>query len=141
MRFFIFISVLIAVMASANEQVVKLSFIEDFDEWIAVSDGTHYGDPSAGCQDDEQAFAINGVPGKICAPKCTSFQPCPTDVPDGVTAAPTCALKSPTGETYCALVCSPSGVGVGDGQCGDATCQPISNVGICTYGGDDSSEE
>lgn len=134
MRCAVLISALLALVASAEEEV-KLSLISEKFPVIAMTDGTHYGDPESGCQDDEQAFAINGVPGKICAPKCTDFQPCPTDVPSGVTAAPTCALKSPTGETYCALVCSPGGLG--DGQCGDATCQPISNVGICTYGGDE----
>jgi len=130
MRSIVLVSALLAFVASEE---VKLSLIPEFDV-VALTDGTHYGDPSTGCQDDETAFAINGVPGKICAPKCTDFQPCPTDVPKGVTAAPTCALKSPTGETYCALVCAP---GLGDAQCGDATCQPISNVGICTYGGDE----
>ena len=121
------------VASAAAEEKVKLSLIPDF-EVIATTDGSHYGDPTkSGCQDDESAFAINGVPGEVCAPKCTDFLPCPTDVPDGVTAQPTCALKSPAGDTYCALVCAPDS---GDGQCGEAKCQPISNVGICTYGGD-----
>jgi hypothetical protein len=135
MRSLVLIAALVAFVAYASaEEEVKLSLIEDFD-MIATSDGTHYGDPNTGCMDDESAFAINGVPGKVCAPKCTDFMPCPTDVPEGVTAQPTCALKSPSGDTYCALVCAP---GLGDGQCGDtATCQPISNVGICTYGGDE----
>ena len=134
MRSSVLLAALVAFVASAfaEEEEVRLSLIEDF-KVIAVTDGTHYGDPNAGCMDDEFAFAINGVPGKICAPKCTDFMPCPTDVPKGVTAQPTCALKSPSGDTYCALVCAPGDDG--DGQCGDtAQCQPISNVGICTYG-------
>lgn len=131
MRFLILLCTLFAFVAAEH---VKLSLIEDFDV-VALTDGTHYGNPETGCQDDETAFAINGIPGKICAPQCTDFQPCPTDVPKGCTAIPTCALKSPNGATYCALVCNPS---LGDGQCGkEANCQPISNVGICTYGDDE----
>ena len=110
--------------------------------------GSHYGSPADGCQPDEMEFQISGVPGAICAPECTDT-PCPTDLPDGVTAEPTCALKNPaTGNKYCVLLCSPSSsstddttvvamlrasssssssistssgtvVGVGDGQCGE----------------------
>ena len=107
----------------------------------------HYGSPADGCEADEMQFQISGVPGAICAPKCTDT-PCPTDVPDGVTAAPTCALKNPaTGDKYCVLLCTPSSsssssmtmmlrapVQVGDGQCGEATCQPVQGAGVCTYG-------
>ena len=80
-----------------------------------------------------------GVPGAVCAPSCTSA-PCPTDVPDGVLAFPTCALQNPSnGDKYCALICSPSqnvlrgGKMVNDAQCGGATCQPVQGTGICTY--------
>jgi len=31
----------------------------------------HYGSPAEGCQSDEMQFQISGVPGEICAPKCT----------------------------------------------------------------------
>ena len=108
--------------------------------------GSHYGPPADGCEPDEMKFQISGVPGDICAPKCTDG-PCPTDMPDGVTAAPTCALKNPaTGDKYCVLLCAPSassssgesmlraGVTAGDGQCGEATCQPVQGAGVCTYG-------
>lgn len=133
MRPLVLLSALVALVSSEE---VKLSLRDDLDVLVALTDGgTHYGNPETGCQEDETAFAINGVPGKICAPQCTDFQPCPTDVPKGCTATPTCALKSPNGATYCALVCQPGSLG--DDQCGaDAECQPISNVGICTYGGD-----
>ena len=118
---------------------------------ILMTDATtdlasHYGPPANGCEPDEMKFQISGVPGDICAPKCTDG-PCPTDMPDGVTAAPTCALKNPaTGDKYCVLLCSPSttttavttwlraGVAAGDGQCGEATCQPVQGAGVCTYG-------
>lgn len=105
---------------------------------------SHYGSPADGCQPDEMKFQISGVPGDICAPQCTDT-PCPTDLPDGVTAAPTCALKNPaTGDKYCVLLCSPSAstgdnsmlslrARVGDGQCGAATCQPVQGAGVCTY--------
>lgn len=86
----------------------------------------------------------------ICAPKCTAFRPCPSDLPEGVTASPQCALKSPDGNTYCALICSPNERGdtngfmlrasnnageggAGGGECGAATCQAIGGAGICTY--------
>ena len=36
---------------------------------------------------------------------------CPTDVPKGVTARPSCVLKSSAGAQFCALVCTPSGSG------------------------------
>ena len=81
--------------------------------------------------------SIQGVPGAVCTPVCTSGK-CPTDVPSGVTATPTCALQdASSGAKYCALICSPSvdlkSLRAGDAQCGGATCQPISGTGICTY--------
>ena len=68
----------------------------------------HYEDPKPnGCGSDEKAIKINGVTGDFCSPKCTGTE-CPSDVPTGVTATPTCALKTPFGAKYCALICSPS---------------------------------
>jgi len=115
----------------------------------------HYGSPSEGCEKDERSFQINGIPDGECSTKCTDFLPCPTDVPDGVTATPMCALQDPsTGSQYCILVCSSkesettgsmlrstsSGGGGGaivrDDQCGDAVCRPVQGqdgLGICTY--------
>eukprot|EP00543_Licmophora_paradoxa_P006284 CAMPEP_0202448324 /NCGR_PEP_ID=MMETSP1360-20130828/7149_1 /ASSEMBLY_ACC=CAM_ASM_000848 /TAXON_ID=515479 /ORGANISM="Licmophora paradoxa, Strain CCMP2313" /LENGTH=159 /DNA_ID=CAMNT_0049065845 /DNA_START=39 /DNA_END=518 /DNA_ORIENTATION=- len=108
---------------------------------------THYGNPKYGCMADETPFQIQGVPGMICAPQCTTDQ-CPDDVPPGTTAKPTCALQTPTGDQFCALMCTPSGSssssssssrsneklrGSGDGECGDATCQEIQGVGLCTW--------
>lgn len=105
----------------------------------------HYGPPPNGCESDEKAFQISGIPGGVCAAKCTDFLPCPKDVPDGVTAQPQCALQDrSTGSKYCVLLCNPSneegnslrgGNNVEDSQCGDATCQAVkgSGLGICTY--------
>uniref|UniRef100_A0A7R9WTM1 Uncharacterized protein n=1 Tax=Craspedostauros australis TaxID=1486917 RepID=A0A7R9WTM1_9STRA len=99
----------------------------------------HYGPPPQ-CEKDEESFRINGVPGEVCSPKCSDLVPCPTDVPDGVTATPTCALENAqTGDTYCVLICDPDATDAqlrgasGGGQCGDATCQPIQGLGICTF--------
>lgn len=90
----------------------------------------HYEDPNGGCSADEQAFSITGVTGQVCAPSCTS-SPCPTDVPAGVTATPQCALKDPSGNEYCVLLCTPT---AGDAQCGtNASCKSIQSAGVCTY--------
>merc|ERR1711871_193756 len=102
---------------------------------------THYGDPLSGpCESDEKNVSIQGVPGAVCTPACTGIfkTKCPTDVPSGVTATPTCALQdASSGAKYCALICSPSvdlkSLRAGDAQCGSASCQPISGTGICTY--------
>ena len=79
--------------------------------------------------------------GTCSVPKCEGLS-CPSDVPSGVTARPTCALQDAQGNKYCALVCSPSAAALAyppfkkaaDDQCGtNASCKPISTVGICTY--------
>jgi len=95
---------------------------------------THYGDPASGCQSDEQSVQVTGVDGDFCSPPCTGAlkRTCPSDIPDGVTAAPQCALSdSSSGAKYCALICTP---GANDDQCGtNASCKSVSGVGICTY--------
>jgi len=99
---------------------------------------THYGDPAGGCESDEQAVQVQGVSGNFCSPKCSGSS-CPSDVPDGVTAKPQCALRSPTGDSSCALLCTPSswrGNGA-NGECGTGTCQAIQGVGLCTYASQD----
>ena len=68
----------------------------------------HFEDPNetGGCRADEAGpIQIQGIAGTICAPECTDA-PCPTDVCEG-TAQPQCALSSPQGQKFCALVCSP----------------------------------
>merc|ERR550537_649233 len=104
---------------------------------------THYGDPNAGgCMSDEEAIQIQGVGGAVCSPACTGLlkMKCPADVPEGVTAAPQCALQdATTSSKYCALICSPSlpiaDQKLADAACGgtNLSCKAISGVGICTY--------
>jgi len=93
--------------------------------------GSHYEDPKDGCSSDETDLRIQGVSGAICAPACSGTT-CPADVPSGVTATPTCALKdSSSGKQYCALICSP---GSSNAECGaGASCKSIQDTGICTY--------
>ncbi len=95
----------------------------------------HYGDPNtipSSCMPDEQSVKIQGIEGDFCSPPCTSSGTCPTDIPPGVTAKPTCALTSSSGGKYCALVCDPSLNAAN--QCGkNATCKAISGTGLCTY--------
>lgn len=106
---------------------------------VAGASATHYGDPNVkpGCESDEQKISIQGLDGNLCSPACDASGSCPTDVPSGVTAQPTCALSGPSGK-YCALVCSPTtdeaSLRAGDAQCGtNASCKPIQGTGLCTY--------
>jgi len=89
----------------------------------------HYEKPP--CQDDEAQASVTGTGGAVCAPACQGTD-CPTDVPDGVTAQPTCALSDQSGNKYCALLCE------SDDNCdadGGATCAtPVAGQpGICVY--------
>merc|ERR1712139_427803 len=95
---------------------------------------THYGDPKGGCESDEQAIQVQGVPGDFCSPPCSGTT-CPSDVPSGDTATPQCALQSTTGAKYCALICTPSALQTNgsNGECGTGTCQAVQGTGICTY--------
>eukprot|EP00516_Mucochytrium_quahogii_P000938 CAMPEP_0203748012 /NCGR_PEP_ID=MMETSP0098-20131031/3000_1 /ASSEMBLY_ACC=CAM_ASM_000208 /TAXON_ID=96639 /ORGANISM=" , Strain NY0313808BC1" /LENGTH=145 /DNA_ID=CAMNT_0050636617 /DNA_START=173 /DNA_END=610 /DNA_ORIENTATION=- len=89
---------------------------------------THYGNPSEGCKSDEKAVRIQGVQGGICTPECKGGQ-CPSDVPSGSTATPSCILQTPTGQKYCALRCG-RGTTCGTG----ASCKMVGfGIGICTY--------
>jgi C1A family cysteine protease len=106
---------------------------------VFVDASSHYEDPNSGaCQTGEEAVRIQGVQGSFCSPKCAFLtHKCPTDVPQGVTAKPTCALQG-MGAKYCALICSPStderSLRAGDAQCGaSASCKAIQGTGICTY--------
>merc|ERR1711959_692988 len=102
---------------------------------LGVDATSHYEDPSPnGCQSDEVKIQIQGVQGDFCSPPCTGIMKtkCPTDVPAGVTAQPTCAHQdSSTNKKYCALICSPSSA---DSQCGtNGSCKSIQSTGVCTY--------
>ena len=152
---FSFFSILSLATAVAAADFTELSLLQvqkvmAADEAGSLHDSSklgHYGPPPDGCESDEQAFQISGIPGGICAAKCTEFMPCP-GAPSGVTASPQCALQGPDGSHYCVLLCQTSTTTtdanlrgnnnmVGDAQCGDATCQdvPGQGVGVCTYGG------
>lgn len=88
---------------------------------------THYGAPP--CLSDEQDVQVQGISGDFCSPPCTNSE-CPTDVPSGVTADPSCLLQDTSGSKYCALQCDPDE----DSECGEGSCQSIQGTGICTYG-------
>ena len=101
---------------------------------VRMDASSHYEDPNPnGCQSGEVKIQIQGVKGDFCSPACAGSV-CPTDVPSGVTAKPTCALQdSSTHKKYCALICNPSSL-VGDAQCGkNGSCKSIQSVGVCTY--------
>ena len=106
---------------------------------LAGSAHAHYEDPNVapGCAKDEVDVSITGIPGNMCSPQCDKAAKCPTDVPTGVSATPTCALKSSTGAKYCALTCSPKATAVdaADSQCGPkASCKPMpQGTGLCTF--------
>jgi photosystem II stability/assembly factor-like uncharacterized protein len=90
--------------------------------------GPHYEKPP--CQAGEVKASVTGTTGSLCAPPCSS-DTCPTDVPTGVTATPTCALSDQSGDKYCALECSK------DAECdtaGGSSCSILqSSKGVCTY--------
>ena len=145
MRFFSALSLLSLTLVAAEEGTLQLTRKLSVTA-LATNGATtklgHYGHPPDDCQADEKAFQIQGIPGGICAAKCTDFLPCPTDLPAGATAEPQCALQDQTGLHYCVLLCEATEDAgslrgsVGDAQCGaGATCQPVPNqgVGICTY--------
>ena len=101
------------------------------------------GDPATGCEKDEQAVQVQRVPGDSCSPACSSSGVCPSDVPSGDTAKPQCALQSPTGSKYCALVCAPSKLRLNgaQGECGKGTCESIQGAGLCAYAKADATPE
>jgi len=91
----------------------------------------HYEKPP--CQDDEAMASVTGTGGAVCAPACAADgTTCPTDVPDGVTAQPACALSDQSGNKFCTLLCQ------SDDECdsdGGANCaKPQAGApGLCVY--------
>merc|ERR1712170_235321 len=86
---------------------------------------THYEQPP--CRSDEVDVTIQGFDGETCTPKCTDSA-CPTDVPEGTTAAPQCVLQdSSSGDKYCALTCLFGGCPPG------ASCKHSGLTGLCLY--------
>jgi hypothetical protein len=90
---------------------------------------SHYEKPP--CQDDEAKASVTGTGGSVCAPSCDGVS-CPTDVPDGVTAEPTCALSDQSGGKYCALLCQADDACDSDGGAKCAFPQ-AGAPGICVY--------
>ena len=150
------VSLIVSAVVASEQEPQQLDVIQSrilhTDEAEAAADTAgpvlqHYGSPSDGCDEDEMSFQISGIPGGVCSRKCTDFLPCPTDVPDGVSATPMCALQdTSTGNQYCILVCRAdesepklllrNSLVLRDDQCGDATCRPVpgqNGLGICTY--------
>eukprot|EP00913_Durusdinium_trenchii_P012276 g11527.t1 len=92
---------------------------------------SHYGNPKTGCESDEQAVRVQGLSGDFCSPKCSSSGSCPSDVPKGDSATPECALRTTTGDKYCALICQ------SDSDCGLGSCEKIMGVASSFRGADD----
>eukprot|EP00535_Pseudo-nitzschia_heimii_P000717 CAMPEP_0197183142 /NCGR_PEP_ID=MMETSP1423-20130617/7530_1 /TAXON_ID=476441 /ORGANISM="Pseudo-nitzschia heimii, Strain UNC1101" /LENGTH=141 /DNA_ID=CAMNT_0042633691 /DNA_START=48 /DNA_END=473 /DNA_ORIENTATION=- len=100
-----------------------------------AASASHYEKPP--CGPDEKAVQLMGIDGVFCSPQC---QPdCPDDTPDGVTAVPSCALQSPDGAKYCAILCSPKNeeVSLFGSDCGsEMSCVPVpgaGGLGVCVY--------
>lgn len=111
--------------------------IEVFAETAASEEGSHYANPfTGGCRDDELAIKVEGVDGAACSPLCDTMT-CPSDVPEGVTATPFCALDAPDGKR-CALLCDPQDEAK---QCGSGACRSISGIGVCTFSKFDAHTE
>merc|ERR1711916_113680 len=96
-----------------------------------------YNDPYTGqCNSGASNVSVTGLPGA----SCSSSSPCPTNYPPGTSSSVQgeCVLEmnGASSPTNCALICQPSGAGVGasrDGCPTNALCQPIQGVGVCTY--------
>merc|ERR1712072_817134 len=125
-------------MPAEQTQLINADSLEPLtgssEELKVAANPTHYGDPKDGCEADEQSVQVQGVSGDFCSPPCKSNE-CPTDIPSGVTATPTCALQTTGGQKYCALICSPSNLrsNGANGECGAGSCQAVQGTGLCTY--------
>merc|ERR1740129_1565216 len=86
-------------------------------------------------------FGCRASPAICAAPRAALLAWCPSDLPSGDTAKPQCALKTTTGGSYCALICTPSAVmfNGANGECGTGTCQSIAGIGLCTYAASEES--
>jgi cathepsin L len=95
----------------------------------APNDGP-YGAPP--CSDGESAVHIQGMNGAFCAPPCDSQNNCPAP-PSNTKAQPQCALQSPQGDHFCALLCHPQV----KGECpANSNCEAVpgaNGVGLCLF--------
>ena len=103
---------LMCCQASVSSWLAMQTELLDRRQVAVATNPTHYGNPSTGCESDEQAVRVQGLAGDFCSPKCSSSGSCPSDVPSGETASPECALRTTTGDKYCALICQ------SDSECG-----------------------
>ena len=95
-----------------------------------------YGDPAKGpCLPREAKVQIRGVDGDFCSPSCSVASPCPEDPYKGAVAKAACVLQTPGsgGPDRCALVCDPRASAPNGGCPRGSSCQPVAQVGICTY--------
>jgi len=86
----------------------------------------HYEKPP--CRDDEVESTLVGLGGELCTPECTHTS-CPTDMPEGSTATPSCILQdAQSGKHYCVLRCDLTS------QCPEgANCLKSGFLGMCAY--------
>ena len=97
---------------------------------------THYGDPyNTLCLPDEFNVTLNqGLKDEtaICAPLCEGRdQLCVQDVPNGMTARPSCSLQTVSGLHICAPICDPNSI---KQQCSSdehIDCVPMGSSGVC----------
>ena len=88
--------------AGASALSLEANFVQVTAPVSSFANQTHYGNPADGCEADETAVQVTGLPGDFCAPDCAKA-PCPTDVPPGVTATPQCALTVNANENVSVL--------------------------------------
>ena len=99
---------------------------------------SHYSDPyTSPCLSDEFNVTLNhGLRDEtaICAPLCEGRdQLCVQDVPDGMTARPSCSLHTLSGLHICAPECDPHSR---EQQCSSdehIDCVPMGSSGVCMY--------
>jgi photosystem II stability/assembly factor-like uncharacterized protein len=89
----------------------------------------HYEKPP--CQAGEAKASVTDTDGSVCAPPCPTGD-CPQDVPDGVTAEPTCALQDTSGNKYCALLCQSDDM-CGSDESAECAYPQAGAPGICVY--------
>jgi hypothetical protein len=99
-------------------------------DFIGATAATHYGNPFDGaCQSDEKNLTDITGGGAVCGAKCGIGKKCPTDVPAGMNAKPSC-WHSVGLSTYCVNLCT------SDADCGNmGKCEAVGSKTACTYSG------
>merc|ERR1712048_1431912 len=105
---------------------------------VPVPGQPHYEKPPC-LNDDEMAANIDGADGETCVAPCDASGGCPTDVPEGTTSQPVCALTGPDGGQYCALKRTPI---IADGCPSGSKCTLVQfPIGLCLYPSDSKDGE